>query len=238
MRRFALAALALVLACSPTVPRVADPPPSAPEPIGGSTRHVSATEDEVTEADGTMFRIHQGRRGDPAALGCADGQREGFLDDAQFPTVAGCLGVWPGTVSLRATATGQACGDDGATCTSPADLCATGWHVCGGAAGGLAEIRRVTAEQCENAGGGRYSFASSHCKTNEGCVYASGPQDQAYPCMADGWCSESICCGAGCPSFGDCPDGGWPAKTHIAIGTDQGCGRTSARRAGGVICCK
>lgn len=85
-------------------------------------------------------------------IGCADGQREGFVDTSAYPNIAGCGGAWtvPG-VSLfapteapscpglrprdtRNPACGNVAGDDssnpsGAGC-NVADLCAPGWHVC------------------------------------------------------------------------------------------------------------
>jgi len=72
-------------------------------------------------------------------VGCADGQREGFLDQATWPQVAACAGAWtaPGvTPDSVAPTCGRAGGDDGpnpdgGTCSS-ADLCAAGWHVCDG----------------------------------------------------------------------------------------------------------
>jgi hypothetical protein len=85
-------------------------------------------------------------------IGCADGQREGFVDASAYPNIAGCGGAWtvPG-VSLfapteapscpglrprdtRNPACGNVAGDDssnpsGSGC-NVADLCAPGWHVC------------------------------------------------------------------------------------------------------------
>lgn len=85
-------------------------------------------------------------------VGCADGEREGFVDTGYYPDIAGCSGAWsiPG-VSLMAPAEAPACpglvahdtrspacegtGDDsvanptGDGC-NVADLCAPGWHVC------------------------------------------------------------------------------------------------------------
>jgi hypothetical protein len=91
---------------------------------------------------------------DPASLifGCADGTREGFVDTAANPDIAGCSGGWsvpgvllenpgvgPGcpTVTTNDTVT-PACnrqaGNSGANPTGSgcdvADLCAAGWHVC------------------------------------------------------------------------------------------------------------
>lgn len=70
-------------------------------------------------------------------VGCADGQREGFLDTDTYTHIAACSGGWsvPGVTpdSVAASCNRQA-GDDsanpsGAGCAS-ADLCATGWHLC------------------------------------------------------------------------------------------------------------
>jgi len=72
--------------------------------------------------------------GDP--VGCADGGREGFLDEATYPNIAACGGGWsePGVRSTVAPTCARAAGDDGTNPNgvgcSVADLCATGWHVC------------------------------------------------------------------------------------------------------------
>ena len=69
--------------------------------------------------------------------GCADGQREGFVDQVTYTHIAGCSGAWdhPGITPESVVPTcGRQGGDDGAHpegdgCSS-ADLCADGWHVC------------------------------------------------------------------------------------------------------------
>jgi hypothetical protein len=90
------------------------------------------------------------------AIGCADGQREGFTNLDAYPDIAGCSGGWsiPG-IHTAAPVTAPACpgvapadttvpacnrnaGNDSANpagigCNA-ADLCAVGWHVCTGAA--------------------------------------------------------------------------------------------------------
>ena len=77
----------------------------------------------------------------PAApeAGCADGEREGFLDQDVYTHIAGCAGGWssPGITPDEIVAKcNHGGGDDGANaegngCASP-DLCAVGWHVCKG----------------------------------------------------------------------------------------------------------
>jgi hypothetical protein len=71
------------------------------------------------------------------SAGCADGTREGFVDQAKWPQVAGCAGAWdqPG---ITPDAVQPTCGNGGGNsgknasgkgCSAP-DLCAPGWHVC------------------------------------------------------------------------------------------------------------
>ncbi|MFL5351977.1 Kelch repeat-containing protein [Archangium sp.] len=84
--------------------------------------------------------------------GCADGQREGFVDQTKYPNIAGCSGGWsvpgvlpstPGFASICPTlptydtvtpSCGRVAGDDSANPTGTgcnvADLCSPGWHVC------------------------------------------------------------------------------------------------------------
>jgi len=70
-------------------------------------------------------------------VGCADGEREGFLDSTAYPHIAGCAGGWekPGITPDEVVATcGNGAGDDGDKaegkgCSTP-DLCAKDWHVC------------------------------------------------------------------------------------------------------------
>jgi hypothetical protein len=70
------------------------------------------------------------------AAGCADGQREGFVDQDAEPNIAGCSGGFAvaGLLADAAPACDRAAGDDGtvpdgAGCGAT-DLCAAGWHVC------------------------------------------------------------------------------------------------------------
>lgn len=229
------ATVALVGGCPPPAPVGVTmqpggftPPPGAPhpQPVGIAP---------VVDEDNQTFQISQGAPGDPAIVGCADGQREAFVDQGASPRVAGCIGEWEGTRSLREPPTGHACGDDLGPCAVPADACAAGWHVCG-ASGQLAEISAIGGDACERAGGGKFVAAISHCKTQSGCEYAD-PKTGSYDCFKDGWCSEAFCCGSDCGT-GSCPSGIFPDHTHIAIGTDQGCAAIRPSRARGILCCK
>ncbi len=190
----------------------------------------------VEDHDGESITLRHGVKGDPAVVGCADGTREAFHDLKAFPTIAGCIGNWEGTKSLRDAPTGKACGDGLGNCEAPADVCAPGWHICS-RDGFLRDMQRVTAEQCrEKSGAGRFVAAISHCKTQSGCQYESG-DEAVYDCFNSGWCSEPVCCGEHC-GMGACPSGIWEEQTYIAQGTDQGCSAMTSTRAGGILCCK
>jgi hypothetical protein len=74
-----------------------------------------------------------------AEAGCADGTREGFIDQDSHPFIAGCSGGWSVGGITRpdlAPTCDHASGNDSANpegngC-SAADLCSPGWHVCQG----------------------------------------------------------------------------------------------------------
>ena len=70
-------------------------------------------------------------------VGCADGEREGFLSVDDYPQIAGCSGAWekpgitPDTVVQTCGGKGGDDGDkaDGKGCSTP-DLCGPQWHIC------------------------------------------------------------------------------------------------------------
>ncbi len=222
-------------ACASSPPASLGPVPSTP--INPTTpSHQPAGIATITDEAGVAFAISQGEPGAPAVVGCADGQREAFVDQAAHPNVAGCIGEWTERASLRAPATGAACGDDLGGCGAPADICAPGWHLCG-YDGRIAEVAAIGASACEQAGGGRFVAAISHCESQDGCEVAD-PATGTYACFESGWCSEPVCCGSDCGEFGVCRDGVWPGQTHIPLGTDQGCGSIGSSRARGVLCCR
>ena len=87
-----------------------------------------------------------------SAAGCADGEREGFVDLAAQPDVAGCAGGFtePGLRIAAAPACGRGAGDDGINpdgvgCNA-SDLCAAGWQVCASAAAVAAASASGTCE--------------------------------------------------------------------------------------------
>lgn len=145
-----------------------------------------------------------------SAIGCADGEREGFTDLAAHPDIAGCSGGWtisglhpdapgeapacPGVAVTDTTlpACDRAAGDDGkdpsgAGC-NVADLCAPGWHVCSGAD----DVAASSATGCTGATDGEAPplfFATRQSST--GCGQC------ATGASTDASCSAGSCA-AGC----------------------------------------
>jgi hypothetical protein len=184
------------------------------------------------------IKFIEGEKADPALVGCADGQREGFADLQRHRRVAGCLATWEGTKSLRDKPTGKACGDDikGGVCTVPADVCAVGWHVCGSTGKNDDLKTHTTFKACnKEAGPGKFVAAMSHGQTEELCPPAP-TAETVFPCMDSGFCAEPICCGDNC-QFGKCRDAVWKGQTRISLGKAEGCGSVTSERNGGVMCC-
>lgn len=113
-----------------------------------------------------------GASGDP--IGCADGERELFVDEAASPNVAGCSGGFdvPGvtTAESKALGCGRDGGDDGGNkdgvgC-SVADLCAEGWHVC-------QSLDEIDVAGCPNDGNEDPAFFVTRVSTAPGAVSCS-----------------------------------------------------------------
>jgi hypothetical protein len=119
----------------------------------------------------------------PNTIGCSDDTRDGFLNAAAFPRIAGCLGDW-NEGSMRAPKTGVACGNKLLMrCTVPADLCAPAWHVCGTPPYGPIDISaKITNAQCTG-------------ETTGSFVAALGDLE-CDPCSLTGF--GAVCCGNPC----------------------------------------
>lgn len=182
------------------------------------------------------IKFIESEKGDPAVIGCADGQREGFGDITRHKRIAGCIGSWEGTKSLRDKPTGKPCGDDKGVCLSPADVCSKGWHVCGYNGKHEDLKRHTTSNACnKEAGPGKFVAAMSHGQTEDLCP-PPPTAETLFPCMDSGICSEPVCCGDACQS-GKCKDAVWKGQTKISLGKAEGCGSVTSERNGGVLCC-
>jgi hypothetical protein len=150
-----------------------------------------------------------------SVVGCADGTREGFVDIAANPAIAGCSGGWsvpgvmlqdPGTApkcptvptfDTQSPACGRSGGNDGPNpdgqgC-SVADLCADGWHVCTSSA----DVESHAPAGCAAAtlADDPPLFFVSRQSSNGCCVCASGTR-------TDSDC-DSLECTTGCAQTAD-----------------------------------
>jgi hypothetical protein len=218
--------------CDPTTRTCVSSSTVAPD--AGVLQDAGYTAIVVTDEAGMHFAVIQGPPGPPSAVGCADGRREGLVDMSRYPTIAGCIGSWTSSVSMRDPPTGKACGNDLAPCAVPADLCASGWNVCS-STGAVSDLtRRLTGAECESAGAYRYEAAISHCNSQQANQCPSPGAD--YPCWTARWCAEPVCCGAACNHNNVCKSGVWPNRTFVAF-LHRGCATIPAQIAGGVLCC-
>ncbi|MFO0744671.1 MAG: putative metal-binding motif-containing protein [Myxococcota bacterium] len=128
------------------------------------------------------------------AVGCADGEREGFVDLEAWPDIAACSGAWSigGVVTdqLFPTCARQGGDDgprlDGSGC-NVADLCAEGWHVCTSSA----DVASHSPTGCDGAAPGESAFFVTR-QSGTGCAQcATGEQ-------TGGECNSPYSCISGC----------------------------------------
>jgi len=189
----------------------------------------------------------------PTAIGCADGTREAFADQARFPAIAGCAGGWsvPGLLTERSMAPGcaRAAGNNGSNPTgndcTVEDLCADGWHVCRGASEltlmGIA--CRDSGIAPATAGGGAMFFATRQRGTAPtGCSpEATTGSNNLHGCgnfgrVEDPGCAppldrqiENTVCAANAP---------WSCNDATSIMTEAMIVTKPGSAAGGVLCCR
>jgi hypothetical protein len=153
--------------------------------------------------------------------GCADGEREGFLDAARFLAIAACSGAWsvPGVVAPAAC--GREGGDDGprvdgAGCAVE-DLCAAGWHVCHSAS--EVTSRLPTGEtRCEPASGpGPVFFVTAQSGSGGRLCDGAGDND-LFGCGTAGSAADVACA----------PLDRWSGGRCRLLPTEWSCGRTFA----------
>lgn len=164
-----------------------------------------------------------GDGGPVSDIGCSDGTREGFVDRAKFPTIAGCEAVWPES-SMRSLKGGVACGNSLRSCAVPADACAVGWHVCAAPPYGPADVSsKITITDCL-------------AQTGEFAM-AVGDQ-QCDPCDVTGY--GAACCGTICvQQNGSCVFPGQTAWFGVIDGHDNLCSDIIANHLSqGVMCCR
>jgi hypothetical protein len=134
-----------------------------------------------------------GPRGDPAAVGCADGSREGFADLGRWPRIAGCSGGFrvPGVDGdgARSPHCDREAGNTGANPAgvgcSAADLCAAGWQICTDAG----DVERSSPTGCAGAAPDGYAlfFLVATGASPDGiCVPGAGFENDLFGCGSFG----------------------------------------------------
>lgn len=170
---------------------------------------------------------------DPRLLGCADGEREGFLDRARHERIAGCSGGFalPGLLVDEPPACARRAGDDGPLPTGTgcrsADLCAEGWHVCRSAS----EVMAASPGGCDGVAGGEPAFFASR-QSGPGCgICARGGRtcalgECALDCAADPRPGSLMANDLfGCGTLGDPPN---PNCAPLDRFSNDLCGSTTA----------
>ena len=172
------------------------------------------------------------------ATGCSDGRREGLFTSINS---AVCRGQWAGQQSLRAgrSAGNPSCGNNmNKQCTSPADLCASGWHVCGSTSQFDSDdfMVKMSGADC-NKNYGNYPAAMNYCPSGP-CPASYTNKD--YGCTSSnlGACDSPVCCGIGCQSDALCTSSVFSKSTmYTSIAAGSGCNSITGYVAGGVVCC-
>lgn len=177
------------------------------------------------------------------AAGCSDGEREGFLDIATHPDIAGCSGGW--SVAGTLAPTRAECGDAGDDSPNPAgngcgaeDLCSVGWHVCATPA----EVAALSPDGCASAtqgGDPDLFFAQRQSGEGSGECGPSGAND-LFGCGNMGTQPGGTCDPLDRSSGDLCSalsTGGWDCSAATPTTEATGVVKTGAD-GGGVLCCR
>jgi hypothetical protein len=206
--RWMFVALALAAGCRTPplvlIERDGAPDLAAPDLAGADFAGVDFAHADLARVDLT-----------PNLSGCADGTREGFPDEQNFPNIAGCSGgFWvPGVLSAtRAPRCGRAAGNDspnpsGVGCDVE-DLCEEGWHVCASAS----DVALHSPSGCAGAAPSGALFFVTRQSSNGCRICATGTNTADPPC--DGQSCVAGCAQSdatandifGCGSLGGAPD--------------------------------
>jgi len=106
---------------------------------GATTSDAGAGDSGANPGGDTASASEITQVGPVAGNGCADGTREGFVDDKEFPKIAACSGAWDvkgihhGKPKCGRKAGNTGTNKAGKGCNVE-DLCADGWRVCYGKA--------------------------------------------------------------------------------------------------------
>ncbi|MBX3125210.1 MAG: hypothetical protein KF718_00755 [Polyangiaceae bacterium] len=182
-----------------------------------------------------------GTGGTVSAVGCSDGQREGYTNLTSFPNIAACAGGFS-VAGVKTTASmtpqcGRNAGDDSSNASgtgcSVADLCAEGWRVCNGSADVTARAAGCTTATGFWATRQSTSNGTSCSATGTNNVVGCGTTGYGFSGGLNGCSPLNRAIGNG---LGDCPAGwscGSSSSSEANNVTRFGTGST-----GGVLCCR
>ena len=226
------------------------------DPVSTCDANLPGTSDNSTDCDDTRNQVFPDAtelcdtfdndcNGTPddghCAIGCADGEREGFTDLLTAADIAGCAGAFrlPGVLTPLSRRC-QLAGDDstnadGLGCGS-LDLCADGWHVCSTSAEVTASTTTGGCTGATKAGDPQLFFVTSQSGAGE-TQCGSGAND-LFGCGNIGAAPGGSCAPLNRFSNDLCVDLGAP-WTCGADGNNEASNVTKpASERGGVLCCR
>ena len=175
--------------------------------------------------------------------GCSDGEREGFVDSATYPRIAGCSGGWKRTGVRWSLDPSQerVAGDDSVdpegddeNGASVADLCALGWHVCESAA----DVAASSPDGCAGVGDTAGLFFATRqsgpgdgeCGDGANDLFGCGTVGSTNvkaSCAPISRCSNNLC--SSLSAEWDCGEGAYTEADEVIKTGPAG---------GGVLCCQ
>lgn len=190
----------------------------------------------------------RGANGLPEEIGCSDGDREGFLDIANWPDIAGCSGAWrtPGLLGpqARTPQCNREAGNSSSNVTgidcSVGDLCAAGWHVCRDAG----EVVRHSRTGCESAvpDGLQRFFVTLAAATSQGvCLNDPAATNDLHGCGTFGQPETPACEPLDRRlGFADCQatSGSWECGTFQLHLMEARLVTKRDSQLGGALCCR
>lgn len=229
--------------------------------LGGSAATTSSSTTSTTTSGSTSTSTSSSTTTTTtlAKVGCADGEREGFLDLEKYPSIAACGGGFqvPGVLGELVPACNWGGGDDGpnpngAGC-SAWDLCQPGWHVCKSAL----EVAELAPSGCADATLGTEAFfVTRQSGTGCGkCAMGGSTTPNCDTCSCADGCLQTEATSNdvfGCGNMGDPTEGcgvlnAFSNDVCGALGFPWSCGNDGCSEAhavlktaperGGALCC-
>lgn len=170
--------------------------------------------------------------------GCADGEREAFVDEVAYPDIAACSGGWmvPG-LHFNVTYCDRDGGDDGPLPAgqgcSVEDLCSEGWHVCMD----RQDVMASGVDDCNDEAYGGAFFATRQSSMGGHFCTATGVDD-IFGCGDIGWSMLNDCAPLNRDSQNLCNELPEPWSCDISSTQEAEFVVKEGPEFGGVLCCR